>query len=615
MSNIIFNHGWHRTDGEIRGFDKTRSSDTTFMSLYNDVQNAATINKYFTEALLMYVLDGLNPILDITVTGDGSFLNPENSSGAIRCVDDNLYLAEYALSEDKLQLALYNSDSGEFVFAVQSDDGGETFKPFVLEHSTTVLWLAIMPQLFSRFEELNRLDDDRIKRDLISDYEQIEKLAISELSYNLQQALYIANDCAYRTIDKEYKCVIPSSNMFPTTSKGILESYKSPDNWVGTFRTPALGGSKKTKTTESIDASALLGRYALNEEISKDAPVMPDWYVVPKWVLKAAHNIQFHNKSSINASIKQNNIALFGGCGSGKSEGAKAIASALGIPCTHISCSANTDEYVFTGNIQPKLSESNPDEAFVKVLNGYTDEDLDMSIDLQPEVLYKKLTGIYNLEVTEKEIRDRIAELRSLPSESLSKNGIEYEFVPSPFVKALEEGHLICIEEPTNIRDSGVLIILNQIMDSYQSITLPTGRVVHRHPNTVVCFAANVDEQNCGDLEASTISRLHTIYKIETPSKSELIERVKRNTGYEDNTVLDKMADVVLQLANFIKDHQLNGCCGVREFICWVAQHLSNLDFDEDSTLFDSALETIIPSCSPRSDDMEEVTDFVRSKL
>ena len=127
-------------------------------------------------------------------------------------------------------------------------------------------------------------------------------------------------------------------------------------------------------------------------------------------------------------------------------------------------------------------------------------------------------------------------------------------------------------------------------MDGYQELTLPTGKVIHRHPNTVVVFACNTDENQTGELQASTLSRLTTKYYIDFPNQAEMIRRVRNITGFDDEAVLQQMASVVVTLRDYIDEHGFNGVCGVREFAGWAMQYQASLAFDADSTLRDRGL-------------------------
>ena len=137
---------------------------------------------------------------------------------------------------------------------------------------------------------------------------------------------------------------------------------------------------------------------------------------------------------------------------------------------------------------------------------------------------------------------------------------------PRKMIRENRRRWLVTLEEFTNVRDSAVAILINQLMDGYQEITLPTGKVIHRHPNTVVVFACNTDESQTGELQASTLSRLTTKYYIDFPTKPEMIRRIRNITGFDDAAVLEQMASVVVTLRKYIDEHGFNGVCGVREF-------------------------------------------------
>ena len=103
------------------------------------------------------------------------------------------------------------------------------------------------------------------------------------------------------------------------------------------------------------------------------------------------------------------------------------------------------------------------------------------------------------------------------------------------------------------------------------------------------------------------MSRLTTKYYIDFPTKPEMIRRIRNITGFDDAAVLEQMANVVVTLRKYIDEHGFNGVCGVREFAGWAMQYQASLDFDEDSTLYDAALETIVPSASTHKEEMDEV--------
>ncbi len=74
---------------------------------------------------------------------------------------------------------------------------------------------------------------------------------------------------------------------------------------------------------------------------------MPDTYKVPHWVAELAEYTEFYYASDLSPELKPKNYLIFGGAGSGKSQGAMALASALGLPFYYINCSSNTDEAAF----------------------------------------------------------------------------------------------------------------------------------------------------------------------------------------------------------------------------------------------------------------------------
>ena len=65
------------------------------------------------------------------------------------------------------------------------------------------------------------------------------------------------------------------------------------------------------------------------------------------------------------------------------------------------------------------------------------------------------------------------------------------------------KGYLSLLTLPQN---PGVVPALNPAMDSTQSITLPTGEVIHRHPDCIIVGTTNVDLEGCRNMNRATRS-------------------------------------------------------------------------------------------------------------
>lgn len=596
-TSILYNGGWNLP---IPG-EYSNPVASNAKSVKNNKGSKATLFRPALKAFVMYCLDGHNPF-----TGDERSFRNNIYAGIAK--ENNIVIAEYRPSELETHICAFDTNKQEILFAGITYDGGNSYQRYTLNFDAgqngTVIWLALIPYLMDNSKEINETVITAIPN-FEREYDELFKRG-KALSTDLVKLAYIFCDSCYWTINKTIAVNIPISGILPTVPSDVVKTgaYRCNES-VGKFSVIGMSNGSKTIFNKTTTADELYCKYALNENMSAEekalVPQMPEWYVVPNWVEKAAHNVQFHFKNNALATgVKQNNLFLFGEPGSGKSEGSKAIASALGLPFTHISMSANSDEFVFTGNIIPNVEIDTAKSNDLLKSFGSVDEMMN-AMELAPDSVYTELTGKIKEDATIADCLDAYVSLKS------KSNTVSYKFVESDFCKAIENGWLVTIEEFTNVRDAGIAMVINQLMDGYQQITLPTGKVIKRHPRAVIVFASNVDEAQCGEFEVSTLSRLKPMYKIETPSRSELIKRVERMTGFSDADTLDIMADVCVTLRTYIKEHALAGVCGVREFAGWILQYQANTDFDSEATLREAALETIVPSASPHEEDMEEI--------
>ncbi len=140
------------------------------------------------------------------------------------------------------------------------------------------------------------------------------------------------------------------------------------------------------------------------------------------------------------------NFLLRGPAGTGKTEGAKAIAAGLHLPYRCITCSANTEIFDLLGQILPDV-----DGKLSSLQNEYPSF---QDIMLDPATAYQKLTGIYDEEVTEdvvyKQLIDTIIDEMHENYKNQSSHQ-KFKYVDTPLVEAIRHGYLVEIQEPTVI--------------------------------------------------------------------------------------------------------------------------------------------------------------------
>ena len=156
-----------------------------------------------------------------------------------------------------------------------------------------------------------------------------------------------------------------------------------------------------------------------------------------------------------------------------------------------------------------------------------------------------------------------------------NSSGQRFRYVETPLIQAIRNGYLIEIQEPTVIANPGVLVGLNALLDRCASITLTTGEVIRRHPDTVVVITTNNSYAGCRDMNQSVISRMNLILDVETPDVDTLAERTMLVTGCTDKAMVKDMAVSVQEISERCRETMINdGSCGVRELISWVQSYM-----------------------------------------
>ena len=495
-------------------FDKLSSKKVKVSSKYGSGTEAT---------LCSTVIKAVHAMIDC-MTGSGD--------GAVGVIDHRM-IAEYKSSKgpDAYHLVVFDSASGN-ITASAFDRNTEMVESYRL-HSTAndgaAVMMAMMPAL---------LGDQEFEEHFQS-YMDARKTGYPDLT-KATEDMAILCDNAYRRIKDEtnpahIKVNVDKSGNVYRVSQAQLDSgaYTPTTVMAGEFLIFAKTGRVVvTASVSEIDHKDFEGKYQLTPgrklSVLEESlvPKLEDWYIIPE----QAVNICRHAQMTTGKPMQMRNFLMRGPAGTGKTQGARAIAAGLHLPYMKYTCSASTEVFDFVGMVFPKTDTMTTGDAqldkeremimgmgginytnVAKIMNLPDLEDM----DFDPCGVFQNLTGIVNEEVTSRDcmavVMDMVAEkikALSKPAEGEQSSGQTYTYVETDFIKALKNGYLLEIQEPTVIMQPGVLVGLNSLLEQGGSITLPTGEVIQRHPDTVIVVTTNVTYEGCSGLNRATRSVL-----------------------------------------------------------------------------------------------------------
>lgn len=516
--------------------------------------------------------------------------------GAVGQIDTNKSVAEYksSVGPDAYHLVVFDAASGSALASVY-DKNTELIEQYVAHPSQrdgAAIFFALMPFLMSdaEFDETFQEYYDQF----IAGYPDMAKAT---------ESMAILCDNAYRRI-KDDTCpahiniTVDKSGNLMRVSQGQLDSgsFVPTSVTAGEFTIFAKTGPAVIKKAGVVvEHTDFVGKYPLTPGRTLSAlelsliPKLPEWYIIPPEVV----DICKHAQKTTGRPMQMRNFLLRGPAGTGKTMGAKAIAAGLGLPYMKYTCSANTEIFDFTGMIFPEtdaVSTGNPEldreREILKSMGGISYAnvaklmrlpDLD-DMDYDPAGVYQALTGVENLAATVQDCMSVVLEKVTEKVQALSKraedrqsSGQNYTYVETDFVKALKHGYLVEVQEPSTIIQPGVLVGLNSLLEQEGSITLPTGEIIRRHPDTVVIVTTNVSYEGCRSMNQSVVDRMSLVKDIELPEPEVMVQRAMAVTGCADEYLVSQMVQVVNDMADYCRKNSItDGACGMRSLIDWV---------------------------------------------
>ena len=516
--------------------------------------------------------------------------------GAVGQIDTNKSVAEYksSIGPDAYHLVVFDAASGSALASVY-DKNTELIEQYVAHPSQrdgAAIFFALMPFLMSdvEFDETFQEYYDQF----IAGYPDMAKAT---------ESMAILCDNAYRRI-KDDTCpahiniTVDKSGNLMRVSQGQLDSgsFVPTSVTAGEFTIFAKTGPAVIKKAGVVvEHTDFVGKYPLTLGRTLSAleqsliPKLPEWYIIPPEVV----DICKHAQKTTGRPMQMRNFLLRGPAGTGKTMGAKAIAAGLGLPYMKYTCSANTEIFDFTGMIFPEtdaVSTGSPEldreREILKSMGGISYAnvaklmllpDLD-DMDYDPAGVYQALTGVENLAATVQDCMSVVLEKVTEKVQALSKraenrqsSGQNYTYVETDFVKALKHGYLVEVQEPSTIIQPGVLVGLNSLLEQEGSITLPTGEIIRRHPDTVVIVTTNVSYEGCRQMNQSVVDRMSLVKDIDLPEPEVMVQRAMAVTGCADEYLVSQMVQVVNDMADYCRKNSItDGTCGMRSLIDWV---------------------------------------------
>ena len=516
--------------------------------------------------------------------------------GAVGQIDTNKSVAEYksSVGPDAYHLVVFDAASGSALASVY-DKNTELIEQYVAHPSQrdgAAIFFALMPFLMSdvEFDETFQEYYDQF----IAGYPDMAKAT---------ESMAILCDNAYRRI-KDDTCpahiniTVDKSGNLMRVSQGQLDSgsFVPTSVTAGEFTIFAKTGPAVIKKAGVVvEHTDFVGKYLLTPGRTLSAlelsliPKLPEWYIIPPEVV----DICKHAQKTTGRPMQMRNFLLRGPAGTGKTMGAKAIAAGLGLPYMKYTCSANTEIFDFTGMIFPEtdaVSTGSPEldreREILKSMGGISYAnvaklmllpDLD-DMDYDPAGVYQALTGVENLAATVQDCMCVVLEKVTEKVQALSKraenrqsSGQNYTYVETDFVKALKHGYLVEVQEPSTIIQPGVLVGLNSLLEQEGSITLPTGEIIRRHPDTVVIVTTNVSYEGCRQMNQSVVDRMSLVKDIDLPEPEVMVQRAMAVTGCADEYLVSQMVQVVNDMADYCRKNSItDGACGMRSLIDWV---------------------------------------------
>ena len=527
---------------------------------------------------------------------------------AIAYSNGNRSVAERAIYENGLlvarEFAVYTA-TGTVVAGRLEDGKINQIQVGYGQRYGTVVLEALIPMLASSDAEFKSL---------------IEEIGTLSSGDNFIKVLAALSDNAYyRLKDGKFKFQAKLKNNtwnVPLIKKASIEaglySMESGEEVIGAINDSYLAqfsSGCQPIGGKTIKPSDLAGKFTddkgknLSEKEEQKVPKIPDYVVVPDNIPTICELIS----KTRNTNRPIQNILFTGPAGTGKSLNSELIAAAFNKPRVLMVGSSSMEIIDLTGTYVPRVT---PQGIETGIDDLPTVEDI--SFDLEES--YKQLTGEDTMPkgVTFEEVVNLLFEKQQGIIDNFGgSQGTDFIFVPSPLVQAVKNGWLVECQEFNMILNAGVLTGLNSILEGKQ-INLPTGEVVHRHPESIIVFTMNTNYEGCRPLNQSVLDRFPIKVEIPLPTDKEIIKRVKNVCDCKDTAFVANQLECYKAIVEHLASQGYNGVLGMRALYDWTltAITLKDMMLAAEFTILESAMPSLLEDA-----ERQELKDFIRNNI
>lgn len=505
------------------------------------------------------------------------------------------YVAEYGHADGTTDLVVFNTTKSAFQAAKTNGTG--RLEPISITKATPdslqAFFLCLMPIVLEDTEANGALDafeasfsgsDDKGKQDSIA-------LLCDNIYRRIEGKILAVNVPADGNVSPISNSAFKSGALAATATYGDMKYF------TGT------GEAKRSSRKASVNIDDLREKYMCHESWTEAEKMLiapkPD-YIIPEEVI----DILDYYIGIEGEKDPQRNFMWRGETGFGKTTGIDILSYVLNRPRLRINCHPMMETTEFLAQFVPVTSPAGPE---VKL--SFED------ISYDPATAYETLTGSYCEDVAAEEVFAKYLEYTT--ESALSNSGTQkFKVVESEYIKALSNGYIVEVMEPSMILNPGVLAGLNGYNKPGAVIPLVDGSYTYRHKDAMVIYTDNVSYEGCKALNQSVIRRNFMIIDSYNMEKKTVLARVKNNTGFDDEATLEQMYTIWKGVREFCQSHSItDGSTSIEELTNWAKAVLIQLKNYGEENLRKTCRHTVISKATAIVEDQEAIMAAILSTL